>query len=438
MIRNATHNDLSAMLAIGRNTLSNSPSYPVEMDDKKSAYMIRRCISDHSMCAFVTEINGVVVGFILGVQEEHFFSRDSYATDLVFCVEPDYADQAVWLLRRFIRWAKTFPKVKSIMLGISSGMDPNGRLGELYQHHGLKPAGGLFVKVIGDGVQNMSGIKKAVKKVFKSVKKVVSKVWDVIKPIVKVVAIAAAIYFGGAALIALGSGGTAAGGLASAWTGVSGAGTAIAGGEFAAAGSSIAGGWSGAVGAGAVSAAAAAAPAAGSLAGATTAGTTTAAGTTATAAGTGAEIGGGVWGAGNGVAVADGAAGAAEVGSGIWGAGNGVAVSDAAGVAATSAAPAAATAAGMTAGEGLLYSAGIQAGTSLVGNMMQGKAAEDDAEEARKRMTYWGVDGEGNGGNINVGGLLNKIQLAPMSSVTPYGSQVNQPTTLDQLAKTVG
>jgi len=152
MIRAATHNDLAAMLVIGRNTLSNSPSYPVEIDDFKASYTARRCISDRSMCAFVAEIDGNVVGFILGMQEEHFFSRDCYATDLVFCVEPEHADQAVWLLRRFIRWAKSFPKVKSIMLGISSGMDLNGRLGELYQRHGLEQAGGLFVKIIGDGV----------------------------------------------------------------------------------------------------------------------------------------------------------------------------------------------------------------------------------------------------------------------------------------------
>lgn len=152
MIRAATHNDLPAIIEIGRNTLSNSPCYPVEMDDYKASYSVRRCISDRSMCAFVAEVDGKVVGFILGMQEEHFFSRDYYATDLVFCVEPKHADQAVWLLRRFLRWANSFPKVKSIMLGISSGMDLNGRLGELYQRHGLKPAGGLFVKVIGDEV----------------------------------------------------------------------------------------------------------------------------------------------------------------------------------------------------------------------------------------------------------------------------------------------
>lgn len=152
MIRNATHSDIAVMLDIGRETLKNSPSYPVDMDDYKASYSIRRCISDRNMCAFVAEVDGKVVGFILGMHEEHFFSRECYATDLVFCVGKEHAEQAVWLLRRFLRWAKGFSKVKSIMLGISSGMDLDGRLGELYKRHGFSHAGGLFVNIIGDGV----------------------------------------------------------------------------------------------------------------------------------------------------------------------------------------------------------------------------------------------------------------------------------------------
>jgi len=283
--------------------------------------------------------------------------------------------------------------------------------------------------------------------VFKWVHEKTKKIREKIEssPVFKVVAAAVLIYFGGAALISMGSGGTAAAGMSSAWGGVTGAGSAIASGNFAAAGSSIAGGWTGAA-AGATAAGATAATSAATSAattGATTAATTagTAATTAGTAATTAAEIGGGVWGAGNGVALSEAAGlGAAELGAAGAGSMAGVttAAAPAAATAAGATAAGATAAGGMTAAEGLLYSAGIQAGTSVIGNVMQGKAAEKAEEEARKRMTYWGVDGEGEGEPLNVGGLLNKIQLAPMSSVTPYGSQVSQPTTLDQLAKTVG
>ena len=148
MIRTATHADLKRILEIGRNTLANAPSYPVEMDDAKASYMVRRCMNDRAMAAFVAVVDGEVVGFLLAIQEEHFFSKARYATDLAFCVEPEHANQAVWLLRRFIRWAKSVSQVKSIMMGISSGLDGDGRIGELYQKHGLALAGGLYCRLI--------------------------------------------------------------------------------------------------------------------------------------------------------------------------------------------------------------------------------------------------------------------------------------------------
>ena len=148
MIRTATHADLKRILEIGEVTLIKAPAYPVDMDIPKTSYMVRRCISDKGMEAFVAEVNGEIVGFLLAMQEQHWFSKDCYATDLAFCVLPEHADQAVWLLRRFIRWAKTFPKVKSIMLGVSSGLDIDGRIGELYQKHGLLSAGGLYSRTI--------------------------------------------------------------------------------------------------------------------------------------------------------------------------------------------------------------------------------------------------------------------------------------------------
>ncbi|WP_351122539.1 hypothetical protein [Shewanella sp. T24-MNA-CIBAN-0130] len=151
MIRNAEHKDLITMLDIGKETLAKAPAYPVDFDEKKAAYMVRRCIADKNMCAFVSEVNGIVVGFILGIQEAHFFSQDWYATDLTFCVDEQYLDQGVWLLRRFIRWCKANPKVKSITLGLSSGIDSHARVGKLYECHGLNNIGGLYHRNITKG-----------------------------------------------------------------------------------------------------------------------------------------------------------------------------------------------------------------------------------------------------------------------------------------------
>ncbi|EKT4486691.1 MAG: hypothetical protein ACK5M8_21650 [Shewanella algae] len=89
----------------------------------------------------------------------------------------------------------------------------------------------------------------------------------------------------------------------------------------------------------------------------------------------------------------------------------------------------------------MLWSTGINAGTQLIGGAVQGRAAEKEAEEARKRMTYWGVDGEGNAADLNIGGLLKNINLSPMASIPQAGTyeqQPWQPQTLDDLTDRVG
>jgi hypothetical protein len=111
---------------------------------------------------------------------------------------------------------------------------------------------------------------KVIKKVVKGVVKGVKKVWKAVKQskFLKVAAIAAAVYFGGAALLG-GIGGATSGagfmagakaGVASAWSGVTGAGAALASGNITGAGSSLAGGFTGAYGAGAGTVAANLAP----------------------------------------------------------------------------------------------------------------------------------------------------------------------------------
>ena len=102
---------------------------------------------------------------------------------------------------------------------------------------------------------------KVVKKVVKGVVRGVKKIWKKVRSskFLKIAAIAAGIYFGGAALMGglggmgAGAGGFMAGakaGVASAWGGITGAGTALASGNIAGAGSSLASGFTGAKAAG--------------------------------------------------------------------------------------------------------------------------------------------------------------------------------------------
>jgi hypothetical protein len=146
---------------------------------------------------------------------------------------------------------------------------------------------------------------KVIKKVVKGVVKGVKKVWKAVKQskFLKIAAIAAAVYFGGAALLggiggATGGAGFIAGakaGVASAWGGITGAGAALASGNIAGAGSSLAGGFTGAYGAGAGTVASSLAP----IATATPAYTAPSAGVTTATGGAGAGAGAGAATTGN-------------------------------------------------------------------------------------------------------------------------------------------
>lgn len=258
----------------------------------------------------------------------------------------------------------------------------------------------------------MSGIAKAVKKTFKAATKVVKKV--VKSKVFKAVAIAAVVYFGGAALNGIMSGQGAMAGISNAWTQVGSAGSSLMSGNFSQAGSALSQGFTGS--------------------------NLTTAANTAAATAKAPEM-------------------AAELYS-AGGAGKATAT-DIAGSLVSQTAPAATAptnAGGLLSGawNGLGEAgkaAAITSGVNIGGQMLQGHAAEKQSEDIRKRRTYWGVDGEGQGdaSSQQMGGLLQLAQTTPMSSFKPGNAPWNaqpqsqyvpqaqqQPQTLDELIKMMG
>ncbi len=146
MIRLATHSDIPAMIDIGQQVIDKSQTYNDRVDPVKAAYMVRRAINDKKMAVFIAEEADEVVGFLIALKDENWFAKSYYGTDLAFCVLPEYADQGVWLLRRFIRWCRK-NDIENITLGLSTGLDPDGRTGKLYESHGLKFVGGVYSTV---------------------------------------------------------------------------------------------------------------------------------------------------------------------------------------------------------------------------------------------------------------------------------------------------
>lgn len=232
----------------------------------------------------------------------------------------------------------------------------------------------------------MSKLFKSVGKVFKKAASTVTKtVKKVVKSkVFKVAAGAALVYFGGAALTSLTSGGTATAGLSSAWSGLSQAGSQLMAGNLSGAGSALKAGFTGG--------------------GAATSG------------------------------VASSLSTAPSMATGLYNpalSAEAAAIAGNAAPAATSLAPSIAPAATSTglfglgeAGTAALVSGGIQTAGSMIAGAGQDKAEQ----EARDRLTYGGISGDGKGAGLNVSGLYAPAQLTPQF----------QPTRIDDLIKQMG
>ena len=260
----------------------------------------------------------------------------------------------------------------------------------------------------------MSGLAKAVKKVWRPIEKLKSKVmnvatlglWEKTKKIrhkivkskaFKILAAAATIYFGGAGLMAMSNGGTFASGLSSAWSGATSAVSSIASGNFAQAGTALKTGFTG----------------------------TTAAATTGANVATSADV----------LASLGGNTGTvATTGSQVAGAAD---ITAALGASAPAVVPAAAPAAAAAAPAGLFglgelgTSALITAGTQAVGSVVAGAGQDKAEKEARDRMTFAGVNGQGVGTGLGTDGLFNPVS---MNNIKPSTAQWT-PNNMDDIVR---
>jgi len=85
-------------------------------------------------------------GFLLGILEELFFSRKRMATDLAIYVREGYRHLAPSMVKQFIAWAESKPRLVLITLGISSGIGDPDRVGKFYEDIGLPAVGGIHMK----------------------------------------------------------------------------------------------------------------------------------------------------------------------------------------------------------------------------------------------------------------------------------------------------
>lgn len=132
--------------ALAGELLEQSVYAGIKMDDQRFKTTVAALIGSKNGAVFViVDDDNQPQGFLLGIIDELFFSRSRYATDLAMYVSKPYRIWAPFMVKRFIRWAKSKPLVAEVTLGVSAGIGDTDRIGKLYRRLGFQPVGGIYV-----------------------------------------------------------------------------------------------------------------------------------------------------------------------------------------------------------------------------------------------------------------------------------------------------
>lgn len=145
MIRDATQNDLGALLVLSEQMHAESPRFACRrFSVDKMAALFRRLIESPDGLVLVAEHEGQVTGAFAAFCVEDFFGPDRGTSDVGLFVRPDRRGgaDAIQMLRRYREWAAGLGVARP-ELGISTGVLLD-KTTALYQSQGFQPVGTIF------------------------------------------------------------------------------------------------------------------------------------------------------------------------------------------------------------------------------------------------------------------------------------------------------
>lgn len=146
-VRLADIPDIDALCELGRELLEQSVYAGIKPDEYKFKTLLAGLMgSKNGTVLVVTDDDNQPQGFLLGMVDELFFSREKYATDLAVYARKAYRQYVPAMYRRFVKWASNRPKVVQISMGISSGIGDAERIGRMYELMGFDRTGGLYAR----------------------------------------------------------------------------------------------------------------------------------------------------------------------------------------------------------------------------------------------------------------------------------------------------
>jgi len=138
---------MDAICELANELLKQSIYSDIKPDETKFRLFVAGIMgSKGGIVLLIVDENDKPQGFLLGVLEELFFSRQRMATDLAAYVREGYRNLAPRLFKTFITWAESKARVAQITLGISSGIGDPERTCKMYEKLGFAQVGSINVK----------------------------------------------------------------------------------------------------------------------------------------------------------------------------------------------------------------------------------------------------------------------------------------------------
>ena len=144
MIRNANHDDIPTMIALGEAMHAESRYGRFPWNSEKVAALIATLIDSDDGLALVAEDGGEIIGGILAAIEDSFFGPARFACEFAVFVRPDARGgmAAARLLRAYGLWALD-GGAALVQAGITTGVATESSA-RLYSAVGFEPVGQLF------------------------------------------------------------------------------------------------------------------------------------------------------------------------------------------------------------------------------------------------------------------------------------------------------
>ncbi len=141
-LRIATLSDLDQIVSLGRLMHAESSFSTMDYDEPRFINTVTGLI-DSGQFVVVAEINGAIVGGMIGICTQSWFGREMIANDMALFIHPNHRGGfiVIRLIKAFVQWAR-LAGAKQIRPGVSTG---NKTTQHIYEKLGFVNCGANFV-----------------------------------------------------------------------------------------------------------------------------------------------------------------------------------------------------------------------------------------------------------------------------------------------------